>query len=108
MHCPSGLFVREAVGEPLSGWTYVSVFVGEIGKVGFVESTKRTGIGRVRLGDDDGYASLFGGNDLFAFVLALVGDGLDCLARHDFFRCVRHHRQGFAVIAEVRHFVRDD
>ena len=46
--------------------------------------------------------------NVFAFVVAFVSNRFDLVAGHRVSRFVRHHRKGIAVIAVVRHLVRND
>lgn len=85
------MLVRVVVGEPFPGRAKVGVLLDIIDEVGPVETPDRGRIGGVRLGDGDGGSRLFAGNDLLAFVLALVCDRLDRVAGHRVSCFMCHH-----------------
>lgn len=104
----SGLGVRKAVGQSLPSRADIGVIVGDVGEVGTVEATMGGCVGGVRLGNGDRDSGFFARHDLLALVIPLVGNRLHIVTGHNLPCCMRHHRQGVAIVAEVGHFVRDD
>ncbi len=104
---PASVFVKRYVSRSPAG-TDIDILAGDVGEVGTVEAAMGCCVGGVRLGHGDRDAGLLARDDLLALVVALVGNRLDVVAGHYFPRRMRHHRQGVAIVAEVRHLVRDD
>lgn len=102
------LAIRIMVRQPIASRALLGIFLSIVDKVRSIKASPGCRIGRVPLGDGDGDAGLLASNDLFAFVVAFVGDCFDRIAGHLVARLVRHHRKGIAVITVVRHLVRDD
>ncbi len=66
------LLAREPIDQLLASRADVSVSLGVIGEVSFIELSPRTSVGGLRLGNDDRDAGLFAGKDFLTLVIPLV------------------------------------